>query len=367
MAESDPYKVLGVAKTATEDEIRTAYRKLARKFHPDVNPGKKDAEEKFKQVSAAYDVLGDEKKRKLFDEFGEAGTRQDFDPEKARAYSQARSGRRGARQPFSEESFGFDLGDLFGGRTADFDGGARRGGAVPAQDILATVELDFVQALRGFEIQVEVPVHAECPTCHGSGDKPGTKPQTCSECKGSGRSQAVRGPLNLMATCRRCHGRGKLSTSCETCGGAGAVEHREPVTVRIPAGADDGSRLRVTGRGAGGGDLVIETRVRPHPYFRRDGLGLHLKLPVTLDEAYSGASVEVPTPDGPVNLRIPPRSQNGAKLRLRGKGVARGRERGNLYVELDIKLPDREDPRLAEAFREANAAYAQPVREGLHL
>lgn len=361
MPETDLYKTLGVSKSASDSEIKNAYRKLARKYHPDVNPGKKDAEEKFKQVSAAYDVLSDAKKRKLYDEFGEAGTRSDFNADQARAYSQWKSGRRSTERPFEEEAYDFDLGDLFGQM-----GGRRARRAAPPEEILASVELDFVQALRGVELQVEVPMQEACVTCDGSGVKPGTKPVTCSECKGSGRAQAVRGPLNLMAACRKCGGQGKLSTACPTCQGQGAVENREPVTVRIPAGADDGSRLRVPGRN-GRADLVIETRVRPHPYFRREGLELFLKLPVTLDEAYSGASVEVPTPDGPVALRIPPHSQTGNKLRLRGKGVARGGERGNLYVELDVKLPDREDEQLKEAFKAANDAYSRPIREGIRL
>lgn len=375
MAETDLYKVLGVSKSASSDEIKSAYRKLARKLHPDVNPGKKDAEDRFKQVSAAYDILSDTKKRKLYDEFGEAGTRSDFDAEKARAYSQWQGGRRGPQQSFDADAFGFDLGDLFGaGGFEGLGGGGRRRGHAPPQDLLAPVELDFVQALHGIEMQVEVPSQTGCPTCRGSGEKPGTRPVACAECKGTGRAQAVREriKLNMMGPCRRCQGAGKIATPCASCAGQGVVETREPVTVRIPAGADDGSRLRVSGRGVRGadgtrGDLVIETRVRPHPCFRRDGLELYLKLPITLEEAYAGASVEVPTPDGPVNLRIPPLSQSGAKLRLRGKGVARGRERGNLYVELDIKIPDREDERLKEAFRHANSAYSRPVRDGIRL
>lgn len=372
MAERDLYKILGVAKGAPDEDIKSAYRKLARKYHPDVNPGNKAAEEKFKQVAAAYDVLSSPEKRKLYDEFGEGATRGDFDPEKARAYRQWKSGRRATGHPFESESFEFDLGDLFGGAAGrggsggfdGFGGGPRR--ARTPQDIVATVELELDQALKGAEIRVQVPSSTPCSTCRGTGDKPGTKPHTCAECKGTGRARAVRGPLNLMQPCGTCGGTGKISTPCGACSGTGDVEKTEPVTVRIPAGADDGSRLRVPGHGARG-DLVIETRVRPHPHFRREGLELYLKLPVTLDEAYNGASVEVPTPDGPVNLRIPPRSQNGAKLRLRGRGVARGRDRGNLYVELDVRLPDRDDARVAEALKGATAAYSRPVREGIRL
>jgi curved DNA-binding protein len=305
MAEKDLYASLGVAKTASEAEIRSAYRKLARKHHPDVNPGNKDAEAHFKEISAAYDVLSDAEKRKLYDEFGHEGLRGGFDPEQARAYRTWQDRRSTTGSPFSEEVYDFsDLGDLFGG------GGFRRR-AARGEDVIAIVELDLAQAIRGTEITVRVPA------------------------------------------------------------GDGRAGDGEPVTVRIPKGAEDGSRLVVKGRGAPGpgnappGDLIIETRVRRHPHFRRDGLDLHLELPVTLDEAYNGAEVTVPTPDGSVKLRIPPGSQQRQELRLRAKGVTRGDRRGDLYVTLDVRLPDKDDAELAEAMRRAR--YGKPVREGISL
>ena len=312
MAEKDLYELLGVSKTATEDEIRKAYRKLARKHHPDVNPGNQGAEARFKEISGAYEVLVDAEKRKLYDEFGHEGLKGGFDPERARAYETWQSRRGATGNPFSEEVHDFnDLGDI--GDLGDLGELFRRGGfrRQPArgEDVLAIVELDLAQALRGTEISVRVP---------GEG------------------------------------------------GG-------EPVTVRIPKGAEDGSRLVVKGRGAPGankappGDLIIETRVREHPYFRREGLDLHLDLPVTLDEAYNGSEVEVPTPDGTVKLRVPPRSQQGKELRLRGKGVTRGDRHGDLYVKLDVRLPDKDDEQFAEAARRARDAYGKPVREGIHL
>jgi molecular chaperone DnaJ len=359
----DLYQILGVKRDATDDEIRKAYRKLARKHHPDVNPGNKKAEDHFKEVSAAYEVLGDKQKRKNYDEFGEDALRGGFDPEKARAYQQWQAGRQQAGRPaggdgeYGEE---FDLSDLFGG--------GRRDGRAPGQDILARVDVDLPQALNGVELSVEVPAHTTCPTCSGSGDEPGAKVETCPVCKGSGKQQVAQGPMRMMMTCRKCGGRGKLSTPCHTCGGAGEVVTRRPITVRIPPGADEGSRLRVAGQGAPGdppGDLVIETHVRPHPHFRREGLDLHLTLPVTLSEALSGAAIDVPTPQGPVKLTVPARSQSGTKLRLKGRGVKRGKEQGDLYVELAIRLPEGEDERLAEAAR--GARYEKPVREGLRL
>jgi curved DNA-binding protein len=307
MPDQDLYALLGVSKTATEDEIRSAYRKLARKHHPDVNPGNKDAEARFKEISAAYEVLVDAEKRKLYDEFGQEGLRGGFDPDQARAYRTWQDRRGTTGSPFSEEVFDIgdlgDLGDLFG------RGGFRRRPA-RGEDVITVVELDLATALRGTEVTVRVPGHGA---------------------------------------------------------------ESEPFTVRIPKGAEDGSRLVVKGRGAPGpgnapaGDLIIETRVREHPYFTRDGLDLYLDLPVTLDEAYNGSEVEVPTPDGSVKLRVPPRSQQGHQLRLRGKGVTRGEKRGDLYVTLDVRLPDKDDKELAEAVARARDAYGKPVREGIVL
>lgn len=292
MAES-LYDVLGVAKTATPDEIRSAYRKLARKYHPDVNPGDKKAEDRFKRVSAAYDVLGDEKKRAAYDEFGEASLQGGFDPEKAREYARWQGAQRRRAATFTDEGpIEFDFGDLFGRAR-----GPRRGA-----DLHASIEIDLEQAIEGVEMTADIP---------GQG----------------------------------------------------------PVRVRIPPGADTGSTLRVPGKGAPGaaggppGDLVIEVEVREHPRFRRDGLDLYLDLPVTLDEAYNGATVDIPVFGSTVKLKIPPRSQNRTKLRLRGKGVPRKDVRGDLIVELDVRMPDRPDPDLAEALRAARKAYSRPVRE----
>jgi molecular chaperone DnaJ len=377
MAEDkDLYAILGVSKSATVDELRRAYRKLARKHHPDVNPGDKAAEERFKEISAAYDVLSSPEKRKLYDEFGMAGLREGFDPARAREYQQWARGREATGG--SGTGFDFDLGDIFG----DIFGGAetatrsaRRSRRAPrgGNDVLATVEIDLAQALSGSEIQLEVPTPQTCDRCQGSGEEPGRGATTCRDCGGTGKRQAVRGPMRMTRTCPTCGGSGRIAEPCSKCGGQGVVSRTESVTVRIPPGADTGSRLRVAGRGAastsGGprGDLIIETRVRPHPHFRREGLDLHLRLPVTVAEAYEGASVEVPTPTGTVKLRVPPHSQQGSELRLRGKGVRRGGARGDLYVMLDVRLPERDDPKVREAFQVASRAYERPLREGIRL
>jgi molecular chaperone DnaJ len=371
MAELNPYEVLGLQKGATADDIRKAYRKLARKHHPDVNPGKPAEAEKFKQVAAAYEILSDDKKRAAWDEFGDVSLRSGFDVEEARAYQRDAERARTSARPRSyaerayadEENggFDFDLGDLFGG------GRSARRSTSAGQDIAASVELGLVDALRGTQLAVEVPTGETCPTCRGSGHLE----TPCHHCKGTGRVDAAQGPMRIVAACPACGGSGKQP--CATCGGDGILEGRRQVTVRVPAGAEDGERLRVPGlgnpgRGGGApGDLYIQVRVKPHPHFRREGLDLHLALPVTLAEAYAGATVSVPTLEGPVQLKVPPRSQNGQKLRLRGKGVKRGQEQGNLIVELAVRLPDQEDARLAEAARAADALYSRPVREGVTL
>jgi len=298
------YDTLGVAKTATPDEIRKAYRKLARKHHPDVNPGSKASETAFKAVASAYEVLSDEKKRKAYDEFGDASLQGGFEPDKAREYQKWQASRQQRSSRFGDEQgpVDFDFSELFnmGGH-----GHARRG-PMRGQDLHAEVEIDLRQAIEGTELQADLPGHGQ-------------------------------------------------------------------VRVRIPKGADTGSTLRVPGKGspgrAGGppGDLVITTVLRPDPHLRREGLDLYLTLPITLSEAYNGASVDVPTFEGPVKLKVPPRTQQRAKLRLRGKGVPRKDERGDLIVELDVRLPDVADNALSEALRATGGLYSKPPREGFSL
>ncbi|MFT3924065.1 MAG: DnaJ C-terminal domain-containing protein [Myxococcales bacterium] len=373
--QTDLYDELGLARGASEDEIRRAYRKLARQHHPDVNPGKPEAEEKFKRVAAAYDVLSNKEKRALYDEFGSDGLRGGFDPEQARAYRRYQEGRSAAGSGSGQEvPFDFDLGDLFGARAAR-GGGAPRSHdfAMAGEDLRAMVELDFKTALEGKEVELKLPVEGPCETCAGSGAAPGSHPETCPECSGQGRVQVVRGPMKFMSTCPRCGGDGKIHAPCGTCHGSGVVAFTRDIKVRLPPGVDDGSELRVRGKGGPGyhggpdGDLLLLTRVKPHPHFRREGLDLYLSLPVTLSEAYSGTSLSVPTPTGPVQMKVPAHSQQGARLRLKGKGVKRGQELGDLYVELHVKLPEQADDALSEALKASDALYTQPVREGITL
>lgn len=290
------YETLGVAKSATVEEIRKAYRKLARRHHPDVNPGDKKSEDTFKRVSAAYEVLSDQKKRAAYDEFGDASLAGGFDPDKARAYSQWQDTRQRRATNFDEGPIEFDFADLFG----------RARGPARGSDLHAVVQMDLRQAVEGAEVSLDLP------------------------------------------------GRGT-------------------VRVRIPPGADTGSIIRLAGKGEPGprggppGDLVIETEVRPHPRLRREDLDLYMTLPVTLDEAYNGGSVEVPTFDGPVLLKVPARSQSGAKLRLRGKGIKRKDTRGDLFVVLDVRMPDQADDALAECLRTATGLYSESVRKEIAL
>jgi molecular chaperone DnaJ len=368
--EKDLYAVLEVPRAASEDEIKRAYRKLARAHHPDVNPGNKQAEEKFKAISAAYEVLSNPEKRKLYDEFGAEGLRGGFDPEQTRAYQRWSSERQATGQRDRDMPFDFDFGDLFGARSRSGRGSSR---SVAGADVGVEVELDFVTALRGTQIDVRFPVRTTCPACAGSGEQPGTQPETCPGCSGTGKKQVARGPLNMVTTCPVCGGDGKVHRACSNCAGQGTLTSEQKVDVRIPPGADDGSELRVRGRGGLGlgdgppGDLIIRVRVTPHPYFTRDGLDLTLKLPVSIEEAYLGASVAVPTPAGEVQMKIPARAQTGQKLRLRGKGVTRGSSVGDLYVELQVRVPDLEDEQLAAALRNVGKLYSRPVREGIQL
>jgi molecular chaperone DnaJ len=371
MAERDLYGVLGVKRDASQAEIRKAFRRRARQHHPDVNPGNPQATEKFKEVSAANDVLSDEKKRKAYDEFGEAALRSGFDPEQERQYRQQAhaapppwggapgGGGDGGQRP---GGFDFDLGDLFGGGTRT------RRGPVPGDDLIAHVDLDLATALRGTELSVDAPTAGPCATCHGAGKQDGR----CARCEGTGRiAVGGEGPMRIAAACPQCGGRGQ--PPCPACHGEGLEAGTHPVTVRIPPGADHGARLRVPGLGRPGrgggppGDLYIEIRLRSHRHFRREGLHLYLTLPVSVDEAYNGASVDVPTPTGVVALKVPPRSQSGQRLRVRGHGVQRGAEVGDLYCELEVRLPDRDDPAFAAAVRATAGLYAHPLREGIAL
>jgi molecular chaperone DnaJ len=374
MAERDYYQILGVQRGASQDDIRKAYRKLARKHHPDINPGNKEAENRFKEISVAYDVLGDEQKRKLYDEFGEAGLAAGFDAEKARSYQQwqQQSGGAGGGYQFDMD----DLSELFGG-FGGMGGSARRTrqGPMRGEDIESSMEIDFLDAVRGFQTSITLQRPITCETCHGSGTKPGSNPTSCPECGGSGSKSVAQGPLQFRQTCPRCMGTGKLpGDPCTVCRGAGRVLRAETIRVNIPPGAEPSKRIRLHGKGEAGvrggpsGDLYIVPRIRPHPLLTRSGKDLSMELPITIGEAVRGATVEVPTPLGKLNVKIPAGAQSGQQLRLKGKGVsAHGQSSaGDLYLRLMVRVP--KDNNIADEIIETiDRAYAEDVRKDLRL
>src|SRR5215216_3259738 len=330
MAGGDLYSVLGVGRKASADEIKKAYRKLARQYHPDRNPGDEQAEERFKEVQAAYDTLSDPEKRRQYDA---GGMFSGF------------GGRGGGAGPGG--GFTSDLGDIF----SSFFG--RRGGAGPApahgRDLEAEVHLSFEQAMHGAEIPVVVPKQATCVTCHGSGAKPGTSPITCPRCGGRGIDTESQGFFSISQPCPQCGGSGQIIESpCETCGGSGVTLQRKRYRVKVPPGVRDGSRIRVAGKGEDGprggpsGDLYVITRVTPSPVFKQRSDGsLDVTIPITIAEAIQGATVEVPTLNGTKRIRIPAGTQHGTIQRLRGEGPPRpgGKGRGDILYRLEIEVP----------------------------
>ena len=373
MADHDFYKILGVERGASQDEIRKAYRKLARKYHPDINPGNKDAENNFKDLSVAYDVLSDDKKRKLYDEFGEAGLASGFDADKARSYQQwqQQSARAGGGYEFNVD----DLGDLFGGLGGMFrqSPGAQRG-PVRGQDIESSMEIDFLDAVRGFQTTISLQRPVSCDTCHGAGTKPGSAPTTCPECQGSGTKSAGRGPLQFRQTCPRCMGNGRLpGDPCATCGGSGRVLRPDTIRVNIPPGAEPGKRIRLRGKGEAGvrggaaGDLYITPRIRPHPILTRSGRDLTMELPITVGEAVRGVSIDVPTPVGTIKVKVPAGAQSGQQLRIKGKGVAAHGQTaaGDLYLRLMIHVPKVNIAQ--EVLEKVDQAYGEDVRKDVRL
>ena len=385
------YETLGVKKSASTDEIRKAFRKLARKYHPDVNPGDKSAEEKFKAISEANDVLSDPKKRKIYDQLGYYS--DNIDPAAAEAYARSgggqggfsgfpsgAGGRGGGAQEVPFDFSGFDFSDLFegggqqqqqrrggGGFRDIFSGmfGGGRGGAAaqqepePGSDLEYQIGVGFWQAIRGAVLRLNITRLVTCSNCHGSGyiESPGV----CPECKGSGHIQQTSGRMKFNTVCPRCGGTGKLRSVCNVCSGEGVVQRIEPLEVRIKAGTRDGQRIRIPGKGNAGprggppGDLYIIVKAGDHPVFHRDGDDIHVTVPVSVTEAAMGAKIEVPTIDGRALLRIPPGTQSGQKLRLREKGVPSATKdgvRGDEIVEVKISVPMPRDEKTKELLRE---------------
>jgi molecular chaperone DnaJ len=373
MADRDYYQILGVERGVSHDDIRNAYRKLARKYHPDINPGNKEAEEKFKDLSVAYDVLSDEKKRKLYDEFGEAGLTAGFDAEKARSYQQwhEQSARAGGAYEFDTD----ELSELFAGLGGMAGAGPRaQRGQMRGHDIESSMEIDFLDAVRGFETAMTLQRPVTCEVCNGAGTKAGTKPTTCPECQGSGAKSIAQGPLQFRQSCPRCMGSGQLpGDPCSTCRATGRVLRPDTIRVNVPPGADSGKRIRLRGKGEAGvrggpaGDLYIAPRVRPHPLLTRSGRDLTMELPITVGEALRGANVEVPTPSGMISVKIPEGAQSGQQLRIKGKGVAAHGQNtaGDLYLRLMVRVP--KEKIADDVVEKIDEAYGEDVRKDVRL
>jgi len=367
-SKQDFYELLGVPRKAAQKDIRQAYRKLARKYHPDLNPGDKSAEEKFKQIQEAYDVLSDSKKRQAYDQFGFDADRQGAGPvEDAGA---------GVQFDFGGFDFGGSGGTSFRDLFGQFfrSGGATAQGPMrePGADLEYQITIGFWEAVRGTVKKLTVAHLESCPPCGGSGSS--GAPQACSTCGGSGQITQTSGKMRFKVACSRCGGTGRVGVACRTCGGDGRVRRNETIDVRIPAGVQTGSRVRVPGRGNAGthgtppGDLYIVTQMEPHPYFTRRGDDLYTVVPITVAEAALGAKIEVPTLDGRAQLRVPPGTSSGQKLRLREKGVPSARpqgERGDLYVELQVVVPKPVDERVRNLLKELQKLEPEDPRKDL--
>jgi len=386
----DYYATLGVKKTATADDIRKAFRKLARKYHPDVNPGDKKAEEKFKEISEANDILSDEKKRKIFDQFGFYSDQ--IDP--AAAEAAARAGRSSGTGGGGQQGVPFDFGgfdfseeapgsagsgqgagwgnfrDIFSGM---FSGRERHAqGPQPGTDLEYQVNVDFWTAIRGGVARLEIQRQEICPACHGRASTGGS--QTCPECHGSGQVTQMGGRMKFNIQCPGCGGSGKTQNACSTCHGEGVVYKREPLEFRIKPGTRDGQRIRLAGKGNAGlnggaaGDLYLIIRTGTHPVFTRTGDDIYITLPVTVSEAALGSRIEVPTIDGRAQLRIPPGTQSGQKLRMRERGVPSATKegaRGDEIVTVEVSVPQLRDERSREILREFAKLNPEDPRESI--
>lgn len=386
--QKDYYATLGVKKTATAEEIRKAFRKAARKYHPDVNPGDKKAEEKFKEISEANDILSDEKKRKVYDQLGFYSDQ--IDPAQAEAY--ARQQASGGRPPVDFGGFDFS-GFGGGGAGAQTNAGSGWGsfkdifsgifsgaqqqqhqprGPQPGTDLEYQATVDFWTAIRGGQARLQVHRQETCPTCHGQAHTGG--PMPCPECNGTGQVTQMGGRMKFNIPCPRCNGTGRTTHACSTCHGEGLVHRTESVEFRIKPGTRDGQRIRLQGKGNGGlnggaaGDLFVIVRTGSHPVFTRTGDDIHVTVPVSVPEASLGAKVDVPTIDGRAQLKIPPGTQNGQKLRMRERGVvsaSHAGQRGDQIVTVEVAVPQLNDERSREIMRELAKLNPQDPREKL--
>ncbi len=334
MAKRDFYETLGVAKNASEEEIKKSYRKLAMKYHPDRNPDSKGSEEKFKEVKEAYEMLTNAEKREAYDRYGHAGV----DPNMG-------GGGFGGNAGGFADSFGDIFGDIFGGGGRNRNTGPQ---VYRGADLRYNLEITLEQAAHGFDTTIRVPSWDKCDTCHGTGAKPGTAPSTCTTCAGHGQVRMQQGFFSIQQTCPKCHGTGKtISDPCAPCGGAGRIKRNKTLEVKIPVGIDNGMRIRSSGNGEPGtnggpsGDLYVEIHIKPHAVFQREGDDLHCEMPISFAKAALGGEIEVPTLDGKVSFTIPDGTQSGKTFRLKGKGIkgVRSGYAGDLFCHVAIETP----------------------------
>ena len=387
----DYYATLGVKKTATSDDIRKAFRKLARKYHPDVNPGDKKAEEKFKEISEANDVLSDEKKRKVYDQVGFYSDQ--IDPAQAEAYARQQAsggqppvdfggfdfsgfqGGGGPQQGAGSQSWG-SFKDIFSGIFSGAQQPQRPRGPQPGTDLEYQATVDFWTAIRGGQARIQINRQETCPTCHGEAQNPSQTggPVQCPECNGTGHVTQMGGRMKFNIACPRCNGTGRITNTCATCHGEGVVNRTETVDFRIKAGTRDGQRIRLQGKGNSGinggaaGDLFLIVRTGMHPVFTRMGDDIQLTVPVTIAEASLGGKVDVPTIDGRAQLKIPPGTQSGQKLRMRERGVESAQnagQRGDEIVTVEVVIPTLSDERSREIMRELAKLNNQDPRVAL--
>ncbi len=349
MSKRDFYETLGVNRDASDDELKKAYRKLAMKHHPDRNPDNPSAEEKFKEVKEAYEILSDAQKRQAYDQFGHAGIEQG---------GMGGGGGAGFGGGGFADAFGGIFDEIFGGRG---NGGGGRSNIYRGADLRYNLEISLEQAAHGTETKIRIPTMEVCDPCKGSGAKPGTQPKTCPTCQGSGQVRLQQGFFSIQQTCPKCHGTGRyIPEPCTSCNGAGRIKQHKTLAVKIPAGVDEGDRIRLAGEGEHGvnggppGDLYVQIHLKQHSVFTRDHNDLHCEMPISFTTAALGGEIEIPTLDGAAGIKIPPETQSGRVFRLRGKGIkgVRSHTHGDLMchvvVETPVNLTDRQKELLRE-------------------
>ena len=365
----DYYEVLGLSKGASEEELKKAYRKLAKKYHPDVNPGDKDAEAKFKEINEAYGILSDPEKKARYDQFGFAGVDPSY-------------GGGGGAGGFGFDMGDIDLGDIFGSffgggfGGGSFGGGGRRNGPQKGESLRVNLAVSFEEAAFGCTKEIELNRTELCDECKGSGCAAGTTAETCPDCRGAGQVRIQRGAggfaFSTTTTCAKCRGTGKIiHTPCKKCGGSGSTRRKQRVSVTIPAGIDDGQAVSLRGQGNAGvnggpaGDLLVRIQIKPHPQFQRDGVTVLYEHPVSFYQAAMGAELEIPTIDGKVKYSLPAGTQTGTTFRLRGKGIPelRGRGRGDQYVTVRVQVPTSLNAEQKAALNAFGAAMGEDIPE----